>query len=113
MVQNIEAVAFVPATYYDMLHYMTNQNKLKVCQGGLKWLTLTPHRSVIKLRIRMRPKVKRMVKKSFFGCLVGCPKVGTREQYHIAADTTDLAHVRVDYRIRYNEWSKDFNMRKV
>ncbi len=111
--QNAEAVAFAVGQYYDMLHFLTNANKLKSVQGGLKWITLTPDRPVKEIRIRLRSKSKRMVDKQFFGVLVIVPSAGTNLQYMPASDTTDLVHMLAKIRVRFNEWNPEFNMKMV
>ncbi len=111
--QVLEGVAWQPGLYYDMLHFQTNSNKLKVCQGGLKSVTLTPNKPVASFKIRLRNKTKRMNKFTFFGILVSVPGVGSRNQYAVAADTANLNHVAVNMVTRYNEWNPEFNMKKV
>ncbi len=113
MVQNLEAVAFLPQNYYDAVHYFTNGKKLLKCQGGLKWMTLTKRRPVARVRIRMRPKTKRMVPFSFFGILVYVPKGGNQHQLVSVADTSNVTHVYAKLSTRYNEWHQDFNFRRV
>ncbi len=113
MVQNIEGVAFSPNTYYNGLHYLTNANKLKSVQGGLKWLTLTPQRPVRTIKLKLRGKVKRMNDKTFYGVLVFMPSSGGSNQLMPVSDTTDVVHVTAVIRTRFNEWNSEFNMKKV
>ncbi len=113
MVQNIEGVAFGNGLYYNMLHYLTNANKLKAVQGGLKWIILDANRPVRKFRIKLRSKSKRMVDKQFFGLLVGVPSSGDNNQLMPVSDTTDLVHVLAHMRVRYNEWNPEFNHKMV
>ncbi len=111
--QVLEAVAFSEETYYDALQYMTIGPKLKACQGGLKWFTLTERFPIKKVKIKLRRKNKNMKQFGFFGVMVIVPNTGTHLQYHVAAETTAISHVRVNARTRFNEWHQDFNMKKV
>ncbi len=111
--QIIEGVTFKENQYYDMLHYLTNGNKLKTLQGGLKWIILTKDRPHRKIRIRLRRKVKAMNKFTFFGCMTTVPAAGGLHQFAVVGDTTNVNHVRVDWQVRFNEWNHDFNNKRV
>ncbi len=113
MVQNLEAVAFNDVNYYDCLHYMTNGGKLLKTQAGLKWATLTKTRPTANIKIRIRPKTKRMVPYSFFGLLVYVPVSGNYQQLMSIADTTDITHMYAGITVRYNEWHQDFDFRRA
>ncbi len=110
---SLEGVAFQKAKYYDALHYYTNGNKLKTVQGGLKWHTLTRRKPTMDYTITQRSKTKSMQEKSFFGVLVYMPSSGDVDQHAVIADTTDIAHLRCDLTVRFNEWNGDFNMKRV
>ncbi len=111
--QVLEGVAFSHGSYYDMLHYMTNSGKLKVTQGGMKWLTLTPNRPIANINIHLRPKVKSMNKYTFFGVMITVPAAGGKFQIPVSGDTTNINHVGVITHVRYNEWNENFNMARV
>ncbi len=113
MTQVIEGVAFSANTFYDSINFLTISGKMMKIQGGLKWMSLTRNRPEIRLRIRMRSKAKRMNPFTFLGVLVHVPSVGTHDQHHVAADTTNISHVNVGITTRYNEWNQDFNFKKV
>ncbi len=113
MVQIIEGVAFNQHDYYNALHYMTISGKLKACQGGLKWHTLTKNRPIKILNFKTPSKSKRMVEKSFFGVLLFVPPVDDLHQIAIASETTNVTHVKVFAMARYNEWNPQFEMSRV
>ncbi len=113
MAQPIEAVNFNPGTYYDAIHYMTIAGKLRNITGGLKWFTLTKERPFRTFKIKLRSKVKRMNPYTFFGVLTGVPPVDTFDQIPLAADTTNVTHVHVDWTVRYNEWNENFDFEKI
>lgn len=108
--QALEGVTFDEDTYYDALHFLSIEGKLKSVQGGLKWLTLTRRSPTRKIRIHIRPKVKAMNPYTFFGVMLGCPQGDTRWQIPPAADTTAIGHVHVSVKKRFNEWNQSFNM---
>ncbi len=111
---SLEAVAFDPLIYYNMLHFMTNSGKLKAAQSGLKWFFLTQERPVREFRIRIRPKVKRMNKFTYFGVLAHVPgHLHVDQVLHTLDITAATQYVNVNSRSRYSEWNQDFNSRKV
>ncbi len=113
MVQTLEGTAFSINKFYDGLNYFTTADKLKNCQGGLKWQTLTRSRPFRTHRFFIRPKTKRMVPYSHFGIRVGVPAAGAKYQLVSAADTTNVTHVYANLRVRYNEWHQNFNFQRV
>ncbi len=111
--QLLEGVTFAQNSYYDMLHYKTNGPKLKSVQGGLRWRTLTRQRPVHIINIKLRSSAKFMNPFALMAVLFGVPKSGTAEQIHVASDTTNINHVNVNLRFRYNEWHQGFYHLKV
>ncbi len=110
----LEAVAFSSGNFYNMLHFMTNSGKLKATQSGLRWFTLTPNRPVKEFDIGIVPKVKRMNKFTYFGCLIHVPILSNNDQVVAGGDVTAATqYVTCTSRVRYSEWNIDFNSRKV
>ncbi len=111
--QVLEGVTFQPNVYYDMLQYRTNHGKLKNAQGGLKWITLTKNRPNVTINFHLRSKSKRANPFTFFGILLGVPKVDSWEQIPDSGDTTNVNHVSCQVFSRYYEWNENFNFAKV
>ncbi len=111
--QQIEGVNFNSDDFYDCLHYYTNGGKMKTVQGGLNWFTLTQHKPVKTIRIKLRSKSKRLKPYGFFGVLTYIPQTSVSEQYAIDADTTNIPHVWIDCLARYNEWHQGFDHERV
>lgn len=111
--QAIEGIAWNVNNYYNGLHYYTNKGKIKSCSGGLKWGMLTKNRPVAKIRIRQRPKTKRMNEFTFFGLLIWVPKAGDFDSNQLVGDTTNITHVQASFLSRFSEWNEFFNHRKV
>ncbi len=111
--QQIEGIAFQTSVYYDALNYYTNSGKLKKVQSGLKWFTLTRNKPYREFKLFIHPKNKFMNPYSFMGCLINVPPIGTFDQLPIAADTTNVNHVRVDMITRFLEWHGQFNMKRI
>ncbi len=110
----LEAVAFVPTVFYNMMHFMTNSGKLKASQSGLKWFELSANRPSRSFDIIIRPKVKRMNKFTYFGALVHVPIHSDQDQNVATGDITAATqYVTCQMRARYSEWNQDFNSRKV
>ncbi len=111
--QIIENVAFNYNQYYDNLHYLTTSEKLKVCQGGLKWITLTKNRPTARYMLKLRSKVKSMQQFGFFGVLITLPQASSHYQIPVTGDTTVIPHVEFRIRSRFNEWNQEFNFKFV
>ncbi len=110
-----EGVAFNLDTFYDALQFYTNAGKLRACQGGIKWLTITPDRPVQRYSVRIRPKVKRMNEYTFFGVNIIVQSQNSDYQYGV--DVRDFGdatqYIDVDWVIRYLEWNDLFDHGKV
>lgn len=111
--QVLEGVTFDHNVFYDALQFFSNQGKLKSVVGGLKWNTLTRNRPTKNINIRIRPKVKRLNPFTFLGLLVFVPGADDVHQIPVAGDTTNVSHIEVALRCRYNEWNGGFDMEKV
>ncbi len=110
----LEAVAFDPDNFYNMMHFMTNSGKLKAASGGLHWFTLDANRPTREFNIDIVPKVKRMNKFTYFGCLIHVPIHAVTDQIINTGDITAATqYVECSVRARYSEWNIDFNPRKV
>ncbi len=110
----IEAVAFVPGSYYNMLQFRTNGALLRASTGGLQWHVIGTQRPFIRTRYNIRPKVKRMNEFTYCGLLIHFPIGGDGDQTVSAAEITAAkAMVHCDWNIRYNEWNENFNARML
>ncbi len=107
--QAIEEVDFDIEKYYDALQYYTISDKLKKCQGGLKWLTLTAQKPFYDILINLRNKSKFMNQYNFAGILTVVPVEDTIYSGVTAAVTTNIAHVYTTIKTRYNEWNEHFD----
>ncbi len=106
----IEGVTFSEDQYYDCLHYLTNGNKLKTIQSGLKWHTLTRQHPQMSIRWNQHPQTKYMNPYTFNGVFITLPSIGNSfNQIGKAGDTTDINHLEVSFRYRYNEFNHEFN----
>lgn len=113
--QTLEYVSFDKNTFYDALQYYTTRNKLKNCQGGLKWFTLTRNKPFVKIKYFIRSKVKRMNDYTQFSVMTYVPLSSSVAQQLVStADTTvDLQHVNVSLSVRFNEWNPNFNFERA
>ncbi len=110
----LEAVAFTPSDFYNMLHFMTNSGKLKAVQSGLRWFNLNANHPTKTFDIQIVPKVKRMNKFTYFGCLIHAPIHSSRDQTFNTGDITAATqYVTCTATCRFSEWNQDFNSRKV
>lgn len=105
----IEGVTFQIGKYYDCLSHYTNRKKLSAITSGLKWHTLTktnPHKSI---RVQQHPSTKYMNPYAFLGLLIYYPHNDQLYQYGKPGDTTDVTHLEVTAKYRYQEFNHEFN----
>jgi len=110
---NIEYTTFNVNTYYDALHYLTISEKLKACQGGLHWRTLTKSKPTMNIRFPLPSKIKMLQKKSFFGILLHVPSAANIDQIHYVGEMVAASHLVFKMKYRYNEWNEEFNFSKL
>lgn len=110
--QKIESVNFDPYAYYDSIHYYTIAGKMKACQGGLKWYTLTKNKPFVNIPIHIHNKVKSMKQYAQESVMIYVPNSGSYYQIPIATDTTAINHVDCIFSYRYNEWNRNYNMER-
>lgn len=105
----IENVAFDPDLFYDALNYYTISEKLKNCQSGLRWFTLTQNNPTRTFFSRLDSGNKASNPYNFAGQLVYLPRGDTRYQIYRDGDVTATVHLLVEHRIRYLEWNDNFH----
>ncbi len=110
---NNEKIVFDPELYYDANQYMIIDKKLRNCNGGLKWYTLTQKNPIKQIRFSLPSKVKYMNPYTFYGILITVPQSGTKYQIPTAAETSAITHLHIGFETRYYEWHEGFNMDKM
>lgn len=107
--QVLEGDDFAPFAFYSALQYHTTKEKLKVCQNGLHWRTLTKNKPYTDFRVIYDNKAKKMMPYTYFGLRIFIAEVGTWDSGIPAADTTAIDHVTCNLTARYLERNPDFN----
>ncbi len=114
-----EGVAFVKETFFDARHYYTNKEMLNLMTDRMKSYVisepLVSGRSVIHVHYNYAtPSLCKFANPyTFCGELFHVPQSGSIDQYHIAAETSAIEHLRVKGRIRFNEFNTDFNFARA
>ncbi len=115
--QQPEGVAFDMELYFDALHYYTNKEMLRSVTGRMMNFNLGAFSDPIPMRDKVKsffsnaqkPVTKSANPYTFCGGLFHLPQVGTNEQYELAAGVTDIEHLTIVGRCRFNEFNPDFN----
>ncbi len=112
----MEHVARVIPMLDDAEQYKIIANKLKTMHDGRKTMILSPTRSSRRIyERRFVPKQAQFADEDmYYGEHVDLP--AKSEQGQITNDniaTTAITHVWCDYKIRFNEWNKDFDQRRM
>ncbi len=114
-----EGVAFVKETFFDARHYYTNKEMLNLMTDRMKSYVisepLVSGRSVIHVHYNYStPSLCKFANPyTFCGELFHVPQSGSIDQYHIAAETSAIEHLRVKGRIRFKEFNTDFNFARA
>ncbi len=114
-----EGVAFVKETFFDARHYYTNKEMLNLMTDRMKSYVisepLVSGRSVIHVHYNYAtPSLCKFANPyTFCGELFHVPQSGSIDQYHIAAETSAIEHLRVKGRIRFKEFNTDFNFARA
>ncbi len=114
-----EGVAFNKQTFFDGMQYYTNKAMLKIMTDKMKSYVisepLVSGRSVIHVHYNYAtPSLCKFANPYMFcGELFHVPQSGSIDQYHIAAETSAIEHLRVKGRIRFKEYNTDFNFARA
>ncbi len=118
--QQPEGVAFDKEKFFDAQHYYTNKEMLRTVTDRMKTHMVSepivPHgRSVIRFSrtINTPSLCKFQHPYTFCGQLFHIPQVGSRDQLHLAGETTAIEHLTVKGFVRFNEFNPDFNFSRA
>ncbi len=107
---NAESVSFDDELFWDAQQYYSNRGMLRKVTGGWKTAIVTRDRPFNYFSNNFTyPTVKRGNPYTYCGMLFHLPLGGDSEQFFDAADTTDIPHVVIRGRVRFNEWNPDFD----
>ncbi len=110
----LESVAFSKEGIYDTLQYKTNAGMLKKVMGNMRAILVTRDRPYRYYSNNFTyPTVKRMNPYTFCGILFHLEQAGSVDQVFIAGDTTDIPHIHINGRIRFDEWNNGFEQAPV
>ncbi len=106
----IESVAFDKQVWLDALHYYSNQGMLRKVCGPMKQVTVTRDRPFNFFSNNFtNPMVKRGNPFTFCGIMFHMDLIGSVDQYHAFDGATDVAHITIGGRVRFDEWNSSFD----
>ncbi len=108
-----EETDFSLGKYFDAIHYYTIAGKIKAVQGGLNSIILTKTRPTVEVNIKMRNKIKAVNPYMLFGVMVQMIFDDNAHQLVTSDECTDLDHVYVNFRYRFNEWNGAFRTEPI
>ncbi len=117
----LEQVAFDMELFFDALHYYTNKEMLRQVTERMKTHLFGNYSEDVPISNRIirsyRDVVPSMCKfqhpYTYCGELFHVPLSGTKNQFLVAGGTTNLEHVTVMGRVRFNEFNPDFNFARA
>lgn len=110
--QTIEGVAFDAEDFYNKLQWSTFSKRMSSSIGKIQWVSVRKDRAV-RRRFKLTPRVKRMNPYTFMGVLIYVPDTAFRWQVGSTGDTTNIDHLNVAMKTRYNEWNDNFDHTRV
>ncbi len=108
----IESIAINLLKIHDALQYYTNKEMLRGSIGRIHRVTLNRDRPYIYSSSNFtNPKVKRINDGTFCGVCYYCPEAVETEwfQTNRAVDVTNIDHMDISYRIKFDEWNPNFD----
>ncbi len=106
----MESVAWDSSLFYDALQFHTSRGMLSKTIGQIKTVVLRQDFGYFHHSSNFtQPTVKRMNPFTFCGILINLPQSGTAEQLFEANDVTDIGHLDIRLRIRFDEWNPNFD----
>jgi len=110
----MEHVAYDEELLWKVLQYYTNAGMVRRVMGKWRSVTVTRDRPYNFYSNNFtHPTVKRA--NDFTHCVIlfHLPQAGSVNQYFRAADTTDIAHLDINLKCRYDEWNPDFDQSSI
>ncbi len=111
--QAIEGIAYGTQGFYNAIHYKTISGKLKTLTDGIRWHIIKRQNPVHTHRFRIHRSSKHANPYMYAGLIIGAPAVDNQDQIPVAAETTNVNHLFIQTRVRYNEWNENFNFKPV
>jgi len=118
--QQPEGVAFDKELFFDAQHYYTNKEMLRTMTDRMKTHLVSepivPHgRSVIEFSRTVQTPSLSKFQHPYQLCaqLFHIPQVGSRDQLHLAGETTAIEHLTVKGWVRFFEFNPDFNFSRA
>ncbi len=111
--QQIEGITYGTQGFYNAIHYMTIANKLKTLTDGIRWHIIKRQNPVHVHRFRIHRSSKHANPYMYAGLIIGCPAADAFDQIPMAAETTNVTHLKLETSVRYNEWNENFNFKPV
>ncbi len=116
----LEGVAFDKEMFFDAMNYYTNKEMLKLVTNRLRSYYLTDllvpngRHEVRKTMTFNTPSLcKFQHPYTYCGEMFNLPQVGSRYQFHLAAQTTGIEHLSVNGFVRFYEFNPDFNFARA
>ncbi len=105
----LESVAFSKENLYNALHYYTNKGMLSKVIGPMKSAYVSFDRPFgYHSNNFTNPSVKRGNDYTFCGMLFHLEQAGSTQQPLLASEVTNIEHLHISAKIRFDEWNPNF-----
>ncbi len=118
--QQPEGVNFDKELFFDALHYYTNKEMLKLVTQRMRTYVISaediPFYNTIQQKtftMNTPSLCKFQHPYTFCGELFHLPQASSKDQYHLAGETTAIEHLRMKGWVRFYEFNPDFNFARA
>ncbi len=109
-----EGVVFDEDGMFDALSHFTNAGMLRKAIGPIRTALIKQDRPFHYTSNNFTfPSVKRMNNHTFCGLMVWVPQADTPGQTLLDSEITDIEHVHINYRGRFDEWNPNFDQTAI
>ncbi len=105
-----EGVAFDEGLMFDALSFHTSAGMLRKAMGPIRSVLVKQDRPFHYSSNNFTfPRVKRINAFTYCGFLIWLPQADTQGQTLLDSEITDIEHLHVNYRCRFDEWNPNFD----
>ncbi len=109
-----EGVAFNEEGMFDALQFFTNGAMLRKAMGPIRTTLIKQDRPFSFSSSNYSfPRIKRSNPYTFCALLVWVPQADTAGQTLLDSEITDIEHIHINYRVRYDEWNPNFDQTAI
>lgn len=109
-----EGIAFDEELFWDAKQFFSNASMLSMAHGPIRSALVKQDRPLsFSSNNRTFPRVKRINPFTYCGIHMWLPQADTAGQTLLDSEITDIEHLHVNYRCRFDEWNPNFDQTMI